>query len=57
MRPTVVGDPYKMYLGEWYEAPLNDKAHFAHELTHVWQLHHFPVHLVRLARPHRPRRG
>jgi hypothetical protein len=43
VRPTVIGDPYKMYLGEWYEAPLNHKAHFAHELTHVWQLYHFPV--------------
>lgn len=43
VRPTVIGDPYKMYLGEWYEAPLNHKANFAHELTHVWQLYHFPV--------------
>lgn len=43
VRPTVVGDPYKMYLGEWYEAPLDFRSHFAHELTHVWQLHHFPV--------------
>ena len=43
VRPTVIGDPYKMYLGEWYEAPLNYKAKFAHELTHVWQLYHFPV--------------
>lgn len=42
VRPTVIGDPYKMYLGEWYEAPLNHKSHFAHELTHVWQLYHFP---------------
>lgn len=43
VRPTVIGDPYKMYLGEWYEAPLNYKSKFAHELTHVWQLYHFPV--------------
>jgi hypothetical protein len=43
VRPTVVGDPYKMYLGEWYDAPLDHKADFAHELTHVWQLYHFPV--------------
>jgi Tectonin domain len=43
VRPTVIGDPYKMYLGEWYEAPLNFKSKFAHELTHVWQLYHFPV--------------
>ena len=43
VRPTVIGDPYKMYLGEWYEAPLDYKPHFAHELTHVWQLYHFPL--------------
>jgi hypothetical protein len=43
VRPTLIGDPYKMYLGRWYEAPLKDKAKFAHELTHVWQLYHFPV--------------
>jgi hypothetical protein len=43
VRPTVIGDPYKMYLGEWYDAPLDHKADFAHELTHVWQLYHFPV--------------
>lgn len=43
VRPTVVGDPYKMYLGGWYANPLAHKAKFAHELTHVWQLHHFPV--------------
>jgi hypothetical protein len=42
VRPTVIGDPYKMYLGEWYEAPLDHKPEFAHELTHVWQLYHFP---------------
>lgn len=43
VRPTVIGDPYKMYLGDWYESPLSRPAKFAHELTHVWQLHHFPV--------------
>lgn len=43
VRPTIFGDPYKMYLGEWYDAPLAVKPHFAHELTHVWQLYHFPV--------------
>jgi hypothetical protein len=43
VRPTVIGDPYKMYLGDWYADPLSNKAKFAHELTHVWQLYHFPV--------------
>lgn len=43
VRPTVIGDPYKMYLGEWYQNPLAEREWFAHELTHVWQLHHFPV--------------
>lgn len=43
VRPTITGDPYKMYLGEWYAAPLDHRPQFAHELTHVWQLHHFPI--------------
>ncbi|AZS37522.1 hypothetical protein CVS47_02159 [Microbacterium lemovicicum] len=42
VRPTVFGDPYKMYLGDMFAQPLSRKAKFAHELTHVWQLHHFP---------------
>jgi len=42
VRPTIIGDPYKMYLGEWYERPLDHQPEFAHELTHVWQLYHFP---------------
>jgi hypothetical protein len=43
VRPTVFGDPIKMYLGDWYGNPLARPAKFGHELTHVWQLHHFPV--------------
>lgn len=43
VRPTLTGDPYKMYLGDFYDAPLAVPSLFAHELTHVWQLHHFPV--------------
>lgn len=43
VRPTIIGDPYKMYLGGWYAEPLKYMSHFAHELTHVWQLYHFPL--------------
>lgn len=47
VRPTVgglVGEGYiHMNMGKYFDDCLQDKALFAHELTHVWQIRHFGV--------------